>query len=70
MGSTMQKVDAVSDDSGHWYIIPSESREDFRQVLAKAQQSDAWDAQHEFENKYGQYRTGGDLNNVQLYAEI
>ena len=30
---------------------------------------DDFDLQEEFEDKFGKYRTGGDLNNVQLYIK-
>jgi hypothetical protein len=62
----MQKVKAVTDDSGHWYIIPNELNQDFHRDLDDEDMLDSG----EFEEKYGKYMTGGDLNLVQLYAEI
>lgn len=66
MAAKLQKVKAVKDDCGHWYVIPEELFEQFR-----------WDDNNDemsysglFDDKYGQYRTGGDLNLVQLFAEI
>ena len=43
--------------------------EEFYSLLNKATDED-YEAQEEFIEKFDQYRTGGDLNNVQLYAEI
>lgn len=59
-----QKVKAVQDDSCHWYIIPAELEEDFNKDL------DENDEDLAFDEKYGEYRTGGDLNLVQLYIKI
>ena len=57
------KVKAVKDDSGHWYIIPSELSDNFYNDLED-------DGFLGFDEKYGKYRTGGDLNLIQLYAYI
>lgn len=62
----MQKVKAVTDDSGHWYIIPDELYQNFLKDLDNEDMIDSG----EFGEKYGKYMTGGDLNLVQLYAEI
>ena len=62
----MQKVKAVQDDSGHWYVIPDELYDEFIKDLENEQMADSG----EFDEIYGMYRTGGDLNLVQLYAEI
>jgi hypothetical protein len=62
----MQKVKAVKDDSGHWYVIPNKYVEEFWSNLNNEDFVDNGG----FDNKYGQYRTGGDLNSVQLYAKI
>lgn len=61
----LRKVKAVRDDSAHWYIIPSEKAEEFNKLLDETD-----DEYTEFEEKFSKYRTGGDVNNVQLYAEI
>lgn len=58
-----QKVKAVQDDSCHWYVIPSELEEEFNQDSEDEDLVDSGD----FDEKYGEYRTGGDLNLVQLY---
>jgi len=62
----MKKVYAVQDEEGHWYVIPFQLKDDF----FKDEETGKEDDFAYFEDKYGQYRTGGDLNNVQLYAEI
>jgi len=61
-----REVKAVQDDSCHWYIIPNELSEEFFKDLADGDMCD--DGQ--FDKKYSQYMTGGDLNNVQLYTRI
>lgn len=62
----MKKVYATQDDSGHWYVIPFEMKDKFNFELDNGE-IDQWD---NFEMLFGQYRTGGDLNNVQLYADL
>lgn len=66
MSATLQQVKVVQDDSGHWYVIPNDLVKDF---YKDGEDEDFVDYGH-FDNKYGKYRTGGDLNLVQLYAEI
>ena len=62
----MVKVKAVRDDSGHWYVIPDELYQNFLKDLDNEDMADSG----EFGEKYGKYMTGGDLNLVQLYANI
>jgi hypothetical protein len=63
----MQKVKAIRDDSGHWYVMPNElCIIEFFKDLDNEDMVDSG----EFDEKYGKYMTGGDLNLVQLYAEI
>jgi hypothetical protein len=59
------KIKAVRDDSGHWYVIPNELWNSFFEDLMDIDMCDSG----EFDEKYGKYMTGGDLNLVQLYAE-
>ncbi len=66
MATKLTKVKAVQDDSSHWYIIPNELEEQFDKDLEDESMADSG----EFDEKYGGYRTGGDLNNTQLFAEI
>jgi hypothetical protein len=65
----LQKVEAVQDESSHWYVIPADMSNEFSVLHNKATDED-YDAQEEFIEKFDQYRTGGDLNNIQLYAEL
>lgn len=62
----MKKVYAVQDNDCHWYVIPFELKDQFFQDEENGE-ADEWES---FNEKYSQYMTGGDLNNVQLYAEI
>lgn len=64
--TSLQKVKCVMDDDGHWYVIPIDLSDSF---LKDGQDEEMVDS-GEFDNKYGKYRTGGDLNSVQLFAEI
>lgn len=64
--SKIQKVKAIKDESGHWYVIPNDLVSTFR----KDEQDEDFVDSGEFDNKYGKYRTGGDLNLVQLWAEL
>lgn len=60
------KVKATKDDSGHWYVIPNELQERFNLDSENEEFCD----NGEFDKKYGQYRTGGSLNLIQLYANV
>lgn len=61
----MKKVKAIQDDSCHWYIIPNELKDEFYKDLDNEDMIDSG----KFDTKYGHYRTGGDLNLVQLYVD-
>lgn len=62
----MQKVKAIQDESGHWYVIPNDLVNDFYKDELDESMIDSG----EFDDKWGNYMTGGDLNLTQLYAEI
>ena len=62
----MKKVKAVKDESGHWYVIPNDLVNDFH----KDEENESMIDSGEFDNKWGKYRTGGDLNLIQLYVEM
>jgi hypothetical protein len=62
----MQKAKAVQDDSCHWYVMPNEMVESFYKDMCDEDYVDSG----KFDEKYGMYRTGGDLNNIQLYTEF
>ena len=63
----LQKVVAVRDNDGHWFVIPDFKREMFNNLLSLAEKKDDYD---EFLDAFSTYATGGDLNNTQLYADI
>lgn len=70
----MKAVKALQDDSGHWYLIPIELEEEFDTLLeelcSEDNDFDDYDNLSEkFDSSFSQYRTGGDLNLVQLYIE-
>ena len=62
---TLQKVAAVQDGDGHWYVIPFDSVMVFYQLLDGGEEKEA-----EFMKNFNDYLTGGDLNLIQLYAEV
>lgn len=63
----LKKVSVVQDESYHWYIIPKEKETKFYQMISETTDDDDYE---EFEKEFEEYRTGGDLNTIQLYAEI
>jgi hypothetical protein len=59
-------VQIVSDDSGHWYIIPNHLYDEFSDDREDESLVDSGD----FDNIWGKYRTGGAINSwLQLYVE-
>lgn len=63
--SNLKRVLALKDDSGHWYVIPAKMREEFFSLLEGGEKTE-----DDFIEKFSDYMTGGDLNLVELYAEI
>ncbi len=61
----LKKVKATQDDSCHWYVIPNELFREFNEDCDNEEMADSG----EFDEKYGKYQTGGDLNNIQLYVD-
>ena len=55
-----------------WYVIPYELKDKFSCLLDKLIESDYSDEDYldEFDGMFNIYRTGGDLNLIELYAEI
>ena len=69
----MIKVTARQDDSGHWYVIPEELNarwSELHEIMEGENQAAFEKAEDEFISEFSLYMTGGDLNNVQLWAEI
>ncbi len=60
----MNRVVALRDESGHWYVIPKELQTDFDNLVYNEED------EVEFTAKFSKYMTGGDINNVLLYAII
>lgn len=76
---SIQKVVAVQDESSHWYVIPFDLKEEFDKLSddvynaynnVDVKEAVLINLETSFHDKFGKFRTGGDLNNVQLYAEI
>lgn len=77
--SNLRKVVAVQDESSHWYVIPDELKEEFSKLSdgvynaynnVDVKEEVLIDLESRFIEMFSKYRTGGDLNNIQLYAEI
>lgn len=66
MSKTLRKVKVVQDQDSHWYVIPEELEPSFLIDLY----DDKTIESGEFDSKWRKYRTGGDLNLVQLWVEI
>lgn len=62
----LRPVHVTKDEDGHWFVIPIELKKEFNEDLYNENFIDSG----KFDKKYGQYRIGGDLNLVQLYAKI
>lgn len=69
----LQKVKAVKDDDGHWYVIPNEKEERFNTLveMSEYESNPNWESfEAELIDEFSKYMTGGDLNCTQLYADI
>lgn len=66
MSATLQKVKVVCDSDSHWYVIPNDRIDEFYSDDENEEMADSG----EFGDKWDEFRTGGDINLVQLYAEI
>ena len=64
MPSEYEAVQVVRDNDAHWYIIPNWLMLDFMVWVDQDTESDDFDPE-----QYDQYRTGGDINNIQLYKK-
>jgi len=60
----LKQSKVVQDESSHWYIIPAELEDDF----FKDSQDESFINKGGFDEKYGEYATGGDLNLKLLYS--
>lgn len=65
----LTKVYCTQDESGHWYVMPLELKSKFIELLKRSEYE--WNVvEEEFNNTFSKYMTRGDLNLVQLYAEL
>ena len=61
-----KRVYVTKDDDGHDYIIPWELKDDFNTEL-----ENGYDDEFEsFNEKFGDYMTGGDINETGLFIKI
>ena len=61
MNKRFIQIYVTQDDSGHWYVIPYNLREKF--------EIDLYEDEEYFDDKYGKFRTNGDINNIKLFVE-
>lgn len=69
----MKRVYAIKDDDGHWYVIPYELKDKFIELDEKMgceNEVEFHQAEDYFIELFSQYMTGGDLNFIELYADI
>lgn len=64
--TNLKKVKALQDDSFHWYVVPDELAAEFKEDLYNEDIIESG----EFNEKWESYRTGGDLNLIQLWAKL
>jgi hypothetical protein len=68
-----QRVSALIDENGDWFVIPFDLTSKFfelDELIGHENMSTALNAGYEFEKLFSQYKTGRDLNNIELYANI
>lgn len=73
MGKHLIKVKAIEFESD-WYLIPNDMTDDFLKLSTIFYDSEPftdefYKAADDIENKFGEYKTGGDLNIFQLYMK-
>jgi len=64
----MIQVKALQDDACHWYLVPNDECAEFSRLINEIYAENT-DAEIEFDEKFGRYRVGGDLNNTQLFIQ-
>lgn len=65
-------ISVKQDESSHWYIVPESELAEFSAAMESIYEAEAYSDDWEclvsvFEYKFDKYRTGGDLNNYQLF---
>jgi len=63
----LQRVVAIQDEDCNWYVIPAWMVNEFYMLQELGEEQDDYE---EFEETFGKYRTGGDLNLIQLYGDL
>ena len=61
-----QRVYITQDEDGHDYVIPYDKKEEFGRLCEVSYESEEFD---EFEEKFGEYMTGGDINELEIYIK-
>lgn len=65
-------VFVTTDNSGHWYVIPCELKEDWDYMIARLDNEDDptyYGILDNFNTAFSKYMTGGDINLAQLYIK-
>lgn len=71
-----QRVACIKDINGDWFVIPYELKTGFYNTeealinMEEKDYSEHLNLTNEFEDKFGEYRTGGDLNLKELYIKL
>lgn len=65
MQAVLKPIKAV-EVQGDWYVVPLDEFEDF---LFDSKDDELLES-GDFDNIWGKYQTGGDLNLIQLWAEM
>lgn len=66
MMENLIKVKVLTNDFDHWYIVPNDLAVHFLKDLGDESMSDSG----EFDEKYGRYKVGVNINFKQLYAVL
>lgn len=62
------------DESMHWYRVPAGKADEFDRLMRETREAgrgsdEFYEKVNEFEDKFGQYRTGGGPEQVEFYVE-
>ena len=72
--ANVQPVKVLRDNDSHWYVIPTVKYERWIELVHMVSKASTEEQEQrvydKFEEEFGKYRTGGDLNNIQLFAQI
>lgn len=64
-----QKFFFTQDDSCHWYMIPVEKRDRWRQLNKRRPEIEGWD-EYDYDDaindEFGDYRTGGGISDIEF----